>query len=68
MRKTNGYEVSDRINIYYNSDEFKVVVDTCSEYIKNETLALELTQKEVNTGEIVVNGINVFVEIEKVNN
>jgi len=67
MRKTNGYDVSDRINIYYSSDEFKVVIDKFSEYIKNETLAVDIINKEINTNEITVNGINLFVEIEKNN-
>ena len=65
MRKTNGYEVSDRINIYYNG-EFDEVVNMFNEYIKNETLALNIIKKEIDTNEISVNGIKVFVEIEKV--
>ena len=65
MRKNNGYEISDRINIYYNSEEFKQVIENYSEYIKNETLALEITKKEISNEEISVNGIKVMVEIEK---
>jgi len=65
MRKNNGYEISDRINIYYNSEEFEQVIENYSEYIKNETLALEITKKEISNEEISVNGIKVMVEIEK---
>ena len=68
MRKTNNYEVSDRINIYYSSNEFKNVIDKFSEYIKNETLALDIKEVEIDSEEISVNGIKVFVKIEKINN
>ena len=67
MRKTKGYDVSDRINIYYSSDEFNVVIDKFSDYIKNETLAINLEKKELQAEEINVNGIKVYVEIEKIN-
>ncbi|MBE6156512.1 MAG: isoleucine--tRNA ligase [Firmicutes bacterium] len=67
MRKTNEYDVSDRINIYYYGNAFKEVIGMYSDYIKNETLALEITEKEIDTNELSVNGIKVFVEIDKVN-
>ena len=63
LRKTNNYEVSDRINIYYNSEEFSKVIDKFEDYIKNETLAIEITKKDIDTNEMNVNGINVFKEI-----
>jgi len=66
MRKINDFEVSDRINIYYNSDEFTKVVDKFSDYIKNETLAIDIVNKELDSEEISVNGINVKVYIERV--
>ena len=40
MRKTNGYEVLDNINIYYDgSDEIKEAIEEYDEFIKVETLA-----------------------------
>jgi len=40
MRKNNGYEVLDNINIYYDgSDEIKAAIDEYEDYIKSETLA-----------------------------
>ncbi len=40
MRKTNGYEVLDNINIYYDgSDEIKAAIEEYDEFIKVETLA-----------------------------
>ena len=65
LRKTNNYEVSDRINIYYKGDEFKKVILDNEEYIKNETLAISISEKDIDTNELDVNGIKVFVELEK---
>lgn len=65
MRKSNDYDVSDRINIYYNSNEFENVINRYEEYIKNETLAKSITKKDLTEEEINVNGIKVFVEIKK---
>ncbi len=40
MRKNNGYEVLDNINIFYDgSDEIKAALDEYEEFIKSETLA-----------------------------
>ena len=68
LRKSNGYDVSDRINIYYSSEELKDVVTKFETYIKNETLAINVVEKDIVENEISVNGIKVFVEIEKHNN
>ncbi len=65
MRKENGYEVSDRINIYYYSLEFTNVINEFMDYIKNETLAKEIKEKDGGE-EININGIKVLVSIEKV--
>lgn len=40
MRKNNGYEVLDRINIFYDgSDEIAAAIDEYDDFIKSETLA-----------------------------
>ncbi|MCF6462479.1 isoleucine--tRNA ligase [Clostridium sp. Cult1] len=40
MRKNNGYEVLDNINIYYDgNDEIKEAIELFEDYIKEETLA-----------------------------
>ena len=40
MRKNNGYEVLDNINIYYDgNDEIKEAIEVFEDYIKEETLA-----------------------------
>ena len=65
MRKTKEYDISDRINIYYSGNEFRDVINMYSDYIKKETLAIEILEKELVSDEISVNGIKVYVEIEK---
>ncbi len=67
MRKTNGFEVSDRINIYYDSSDFSQVINAYEDYIKNETLCVNITSKELNTAKINVNDFEIKVVIEKVN-
>ena len=66
MRKTNGYDVSDRINIYYQGKEFSEVINNYCEYIKNETLAVNILETELNEELINVNGIEVYVKVEKI--
>ena len=66
MRKTNGYDVSDRINIYYQGEEFSEVINNYCEYIKNETLAVNILETELNEELINVNGIEVYVKVEKI--
>ena len=52
---------------YYCGADFEEVLNKYSDYIKNETLALNIIPKELQAEEISVNGIKVFVEIEKNN-
>ena len=65
MRKSNNFDVSDRITIYYDSEEFKKIIEEFNEYIKNETLATEIISKPVSGEEINVNGIKIKLEIKK---
>lgn len=65
LRKLNGYEVSDRITIYYEGDDLNEVFDNYEEYIKNETLALEIKKSEVSEEAINVNGLLIKVRLEK---
>ena len=60
-------EVSDRINIYYDSSDFSQVINAYEDYIKNETLCVNITSKELNTAKINVNDFEIKVVIEKVN-
>ncbi len=68
MRKINDYLVSDRIIISYNCDDkdFLLMIQKFMDYIKNETLALEILKEDVSGEEINVNGITVNVSIRKI--
>ena len=65
LRKTNGYDIADRIKLFYDGEED--ILDAFNEfadYIKEETLATEYTQK--HTDNVVdINGHDVFITIEK---
>ncbi len=65
IRKTNGYEIADRINLYYDGDdEILESLDMFKDYIKEETLAV--TYEQASKGEIVdINGHDVNIYIEK---
>lgn len=64
IRKTNGYEISDRINLYYDGDDdILEAFSTFEDYIKDETLAIGYVHE--SKGEIVdINGhdVNLFIE------
>lgn len=64
IRKTNGYEIADRINLYYDGDDdILEAFSTFEDYIKDETLAIEYVHE--SKGEVVdINGhdVNLFIE------
>ncbi len=69
MRKTNDYNVVDRIHIYVNGDEtFKKSLENFKEYIQKETLAINIEYKENLQEKYDLNGHEVFMEIEKATN
>ncbi len=66
MRKTNNYNVIDRINIYYDgSEEFELVLSEYKDYISKDTLAINIIKKDI-TDKLDLNGIEVGLEIEKI--
>ncbi|MFQ5824027.1 MAG: isoleucine--tRNA ligase [bacterium] len=70
MRKDAGFDVVDRIKIYYQtSDKLDKVIEIQSEYIRNETLAEIISQnseKCTNTQEWDIDGEKAIIGIEKV--
>ncbi|MGC9336846.1 MAG: isoleucine--tRNA ligase [Candidatus Cloacimonadia bacterium] len=70
MRKENNFEIMDRIYIYYFSpeDEIKETFALFRDYIKQETLALEVIEKDKpdNMQERDINGKPIFLELERV--
>lgn len=73
MRKDAGFEVTDRISIYYDAGErVHKAISAMKEYIQNETLAVELSNKfrkgipQSGTLEWEVNGERCEIGIERV--
>ncbi|MEG0826433.1 MAG: isoleucine--tRNA ligase [Bacilli bacterium] len=66
LRKTRNFDVADRIKIYYNGDEDIVkTFNQFNAYIKDETLAILIEQKEGISEVNDINGHSVYIEIEK---
>lgn len=65
LRKTNDYDIADRIKLYYDGDQDIIEAFTnFSDYIKDETLAV--VYENEHRGEVVdINGHDVYIEIEK---
>ena len=67
LRKDNDYVITDRINVYYDgNDMLDKTIDKYNEYIKNETLAVELIKDSSLTLECDMNGVSVKVKTERV--
>ena len=67
LRKDNDYVITDRINVYYDgNDMIDKTIDKYNEYIKNETLAVELIKDSSLVEECDMNGISVKVKTERI--
>ena len=64
LRKEKDFDVADRIYLYYYGD-IKDVIDSFSDYIKKETLSLEIIEKQDLSFEYDLNGYNVKLDVEK---
>ena len=66
IRKNKDFNVADRITLYYNGDED---IDKCiakfSDYIKNETLSLEIVKKDNLQEKYDLNGHNCYIDVER---
>ena len=67
MRKNKDFDIVDRIKLYYEKNqEFSDAIKDYIDMIKNETLSLEIIEKD-NNGEIVdLNGIEVKIDVEQI--
>lgn len=66
IRKENDYNIIDRINLYYKGDEeVDEAVNKFNEFIKKETLAINISVKEEINNSYDLNGHKVFIETEK---
>ncbi len=67
LRKDNDYVITDRINVYYDgNDIIDKTIDKYNEYIKNETLAVELIKDSTLIDTCDMNGISVKVKTERI--
>ena len=67
LRKTNDYNIIDRINIYYSGDDkVNEAINKFNDFIKNETLALNIINKENNGEEYDLNGHSSKLSTERV--
>jgi isoleucyl-tRNA synthetase len=70
MRKNNGYEMMDRIKIFYESStEIDRAVKEYEDFIKKETLAdIIIVSNDENMEVQNLNGIDTGMKLEKINN
>ena len=68
LRKTTGFEITDRIHVTYESDaEVEEAVNTHKDFIMNETLALTLTSAKLDEEVLDLNGHDTKIKVEKAN-
>ncbi len=66
LRKNKDFEITDRITLYYQGpEEFVNAITPFMDLIKEETLALEVTEKEGLTESYSLNGLTVYLDVEK---
>lgn len=69
LRKDRGLAVSDRIKLFYDSQDKTVIqaLNTFASYLQGEVLATELTRSQPNTDALVkINGREVAIGIKKI--
>ena len=66
LRKTNDFEITDRITIYYDADEVvERAVNNFIEYIKVETLAEKIEKTSLKEEKFDLNGHETYLKVEK---
>ena len=66
LRKQKGFDIVDRINIYYSGDkDIDESVGSFKDFIKNETLALEVIKRE-SSAVVDLNGHECRIDVEVV--
>ena len=65
LRKSLDFNITDRINVYYNcDDEVKRSINNFSEIISKEVLALSLKEANIEAEALDINGHEVLINIE----
>ena len=66
LRKNKDFNVADRITLFYSGDEdVDKCVESFAEYIKNETLSLDIVKKEDLTEKCDLNGHDCYIDVER---
>lgn len=67
LRKNKDFEITDRINIYYKGDDkFNECLSNYLDYIKSETLAIDVIEKDDLNEKYDLNGHEVYLDVERV--
>ena len=67
LRKEKDFDIENRIKLYYNSnDYFEEVLNDFGDYIKDETLAVELIKDSNLTNKYNINDIEVYLDVERI--
>ena len=67
LRKNKDFDVVDRIKLYYNADqEIEKSFKEFEQYIKDETLAVEISKKDNLNEKLDINSHEVLIDIEKI--
>ncbi len=66
LRKNKDFEITDRITLYYQGpDEFKEAIKDFIDLIKDETLSLEVVEKDNLKDSYNLNGLDVYLDVER---
>lgn len=67
LRKSNDFDIADRINIYYSSnDEYSMNIKDYLDFIRKETLALNIERVSELTEIVEINEYQVGIKLERV--
>ena len=67
LRKEKDFDIENRIKLYYNSEDyFEEVLKDYGDYIKDETLALEIIKDNNLTNKYNINDVKVYLDVERV--
>ena len=68
LRKERNYNITDRITLYYNGDELvNKTIKNNSEFIKNETLSIDIVKVDNLNETFDLNGHTTFIDIKRNN-
>ena len=65
LRKVKDFDVADRITLYYDGD-IESIISEFTDYIKKETLSVDIVKKEDLSENFNLNGIDVKLDVERI--